>query len=154
MSSGDISLWEADSPSNVDTISIDLPSAEGAKTEGSVIEKAVEREPNIIVVDEKLSIEVHLLSDFPRGSEVLRLSTEEYFRRVLVKQEQGQLAIKCLRNRVKELKKQLFMQEQLLHREKEEAVSAVREFWRDDVLEGGSWGGKMLRAALNKKANK
>ena len=91
-----------------------------------------------IVVDEE---HVHLLLDFPRGSEVLRLSTEEYFRRVLEKQEQGKLAIKCLRNRVEDLNKQLTAQKQLLSKEKKEAVSAVREFWRDNVIKGGSWGG-------------
>ena len=47
---------------------------------------------------------------------MLRLSTEEYFRRALVKEERGRLAIKCLRNRVEELEEQLSAQEQLLYK--------------------------------------
>lgn len=65
---------------------------------------------------------------------MLRLSTEEYFRRLLAKEKQGQLAIKCLRNGVEELKSKLITQRELLHREKEEAVNVIREFWRDNVL--------------------
>ena len=60
-----ISFWEADSPSNVEDI--DLSPAAACVTENDIIGKAVEIEPNIVVVDEKRSIEVHLLSDIPRG---------------------------------------------------------------------------------------
>ena len=42
---------------------------------------------------------------------------------------------------MEDLNKQLTAQKQLLSKEKKEAVSAVREFWRDNVIEGGSWGG-------------
>ena len=44
-------------------------------------------------VDEERTIEGHL-SDQHRGSEVLRLSTKEYFTRVIKKEEQRKLAIK------------------------------------------------------------
>lgn len=137
--STDISSWEADSPSNVedvDELNIDH------------VDKALKGELPMVVVDEQCAIEVHLLSDLPSGSEVLKLSTEDYFRRVLDKEKQGKLAIKCLRNEVESLKTQLVTQKQLLYKEKEEAVSTVRKFWRDTLLECGSRGGKMVNAAL------
>lgn len=71
--STDISSWEADSPSNVedvDELNIDH------------VDKALKGELPMVVVDEQRAIEVHLLSDLPSGSEVLKLSTEDYFRRV------------------------------------------------------------------------
>ena len=43
---------------------------------------------------------------------------------------------------MEDLNKQLTAQKQLLSKEKKEAVSAVRELWRDNVIEGGSWGGE------------
>ena len=92
-----------------------------------------------------------LLSDLTSGSEVLKFSTEEYFRRVLKKEKQGKLAIKCLRNEVQTLKKQHLVREQSLRRDKEEAVNTVRKFGRDSMLEGSSWGGRMVKAALQKK---
>jgi len=56
-----------------------------------------------------------------------------------------------LRNKVENLQKELVAKEHLLRREKEEAISTVRTFWRDQVLECGTRGGKMLKAALQKK---
>ena len=144
----DISAWEADSPSNVEDM--DEPLSRSIADHADHIEKAVEGELPMVVVDEQRAIEVHLLSDLPRGSEVLRLSTEEYFKRVLKKEKQGKIAIKCLRNKVEKLKEQMVTREQLLLKEKEEAVSTVRKFWRDAVLEGGSRGGRMVQAALQK----
>ena len=58
-----------------------------------------------------------------------------------VKETNGKLAIRCLRNQVEELKKKLATQEQQLQKEKRETIAAVREFLRDYVLEGGSRGG-------------
>ena len=141
----DISAWEPDSPSNVEDIAEFIPGHD-------CIQKAVEIESkNIVVVDDPRSIEVRLLSaNDHRGSGVLRLSSEEYFRRMQVKETNGKLAIRCLRNQVEELKKKLATQEQQLQKEKRETIAAVREFWRDNVLEGGSRGGKMVKAALNK----
>ena len=93
--STDISSWDADSTSNVedvDELNIDH------------VDKALKGELPMVVVDEQRATEVHLLSDLPSGSEVLKLSTEEYFRRVHDKEKQGKLAIKCLRNEVESLK--------------------------------------------------
>ena len=70
-----------------------------------------------------------------------------------LKETNGKLAIRCLRNQVEELKKKLATQEQQLQKEKRETIATVRDFWRDNVLEGGSrggGGGKMVKAALNK----
>ena len=149
--STDMSSWEADSPSNVDVEDIitDGPLSESIADQAH-IKKAVDGEVPMVVVDEERAIEVHLLSDQHRGSEVLRLSTKEYFRRVIKKEEQRKLAIKCLRNKVEALEKQMVARESLLQKEKEEAISTVRTFWRDTVLECGSRGGRMVKAALQK----
>ena len=114
------------------------------------IKEATEEELPVVVVDEQRAIEVHLKSGLTRGSQVLKLSTEEFFQRVVEKEEK-KLAIKCLRNKVENLQKELVAKEHLLRREKEEAISTVRTFWRDQVLECGTHGGKMLKAALQKK---
>ena len=55
---------------------------------------------------------------------------------MLKEEKQGKLAIKCLRNKVEKLKEQMVTREQLLLKEKEEAVSTVRKFWRDKVRAG------------------
>ena len=61
------------------------------------------------------------------------------------------MAIKCLRNKVEELKEELVSKEHImLKKEKEEAVGRIRSFWRDNVLEGRSHGGRMVRAALER----
>ena len=69
----DISAWEADSPSNVEDM--DEPLSRSIADYVDHIEKAVEGELPMVVVDEQRAIEVHLLSDLPRGSEVLRMNT-------------------------------------------------------------------------------
>ena len=105
----------------------------------------------MIVVDETRSVEVHLQIWNVRGSQVIKISTEEYFRRMFEKEMKRKLAIKCLRNKVETLKKELVTKEHSLRKEKEEAVSGVRSFRRDSLMEGCSRGGKMVKAALQKK---
>ena len=47
--------------------------------------------------------------------------------------------------------KKLITKEHSLMKEKEEAISSIRSFWRDHLIEGSSRGGKMVKAALSKK---
>ena len=35
--------------------------------------------------------------------------------------------------------------------EKEAAVTEVTKFWRDSIMEGNTYGGKMVKAALKKE---
>ena len=51
------------------------------------------------------------------------------------KEKKRKLAIKCLRNKVETLKKELVTKEHSLRKEKEEAVSRVRSFRRDSLME-------------------
>ena len=51
------------------------------------IKEATEEELPVVVVDEQRAIEVHLKSGLTRGSQVLKLSTEEFFQRVVEKEE-------------------------------------------------------------------
>ena len=71
---------------------------------------------------------------------------------MIEKEKQRKLAIKCLCNKVEALEEQMVARELLLQKEKEEAVSTVRTFWRNTVLECGSRGGEMVKAALQKKS--
>ena len=151
----DIDRWSASSPPSSDTEDTDLgiePAEKGASI-ASCVWKATEEEFPMIVEDRRRSIEVHLsphLEENFRGSGVLKLSTEEYFRRIQERESKKNLAIKCLRNKVEELNKELVSKEHTLRKEKEEAVSRVRYFWRDNILEGRSHGGKMVRASLQR----
>ena len=77
------------------------------------------------------------------GAEVLRLSTEEYFKQIIDKSQRDKMSILCLRETVEELKKRLAIQEQDAKKENAEAISSIRKFWRNAVLEGGTHGGKM-----------
>ena len=63
------------------------------------------------------------------------------------------MTILCLRETVEELKKRLIIQEQDAKKDIAEAVSSIRKFWRNAVLEGGTYGGRMLRAALQRQQN-
>ena len=123
------------------------PAKEGTSI-ASCVWKATEEEFPMIVEDRSRSIQVHLSPDLDyfQGSDVLKLSTKEYFRRIQQRESQKNLAIKCLR----ELNKELVSKEHTLRKEKEEAVSRVRSFWRDNLLEGRSHGGRMVRAALQR----
>ena len=98
----------------------------------------------MIVEDQRRCIEVYLSphSEKFQGLEVLKLSTKEQ------RESRKDLAIKCLRNKVEELNKELVSKEHTLRKEKEEAVSRVRSFWRDNIIEGCSRSGRMARASL------
>ena len=150
----DIDRWSASSPpsSNEDDTDMGIEPAKEGTSIASCVWKATEEEFPMIVEDRSRSIQVHLSPDLDyfRGSDVLKLSTKEYFRRIQQRESQKNLAIKCLRNKVEELNKELVSKEHTLRKEKEEAVSRVRSFWRDNLLEGRSHGGRMVRAALQR----
>ena len=131
------------------------PPVKKQKTSGDTMEGLREellRGNPLILLDEKRSLEVHIQPELQRrsGSEVLRLSTEEYFRRLHRREMKSTHAIACLTNRVEELKKELIKKEQAANKEKNEAVRHVRKFWRNIVLEE-SQGGKMLKKSLMQK---
>lgn len=141
----DIDRWSASSPPSSDKEDTAMGIEDGAS--------CVWNEPfPIIVEDQRRSIQVHLIphSETFRGLEVLKLSTKEYFRRIQQRESRKDLAIKCLRNKVEELNKELVSKEHTMREEKEEAVSRVRSFWRDNILEGCSRSGRMVRAALQR----
>ena len=108
-----------------------------------------ESELPIVVVDKKRKLEVHIsdpeYESLP-GAEVLKLNAEEYFRQVEDQKRKTTMTIKCLRNKVEKLEKELLTKEESLRIEKQESVSRVREFWRN-LIEGNTHGGKMVRAA-------
>lgn len=151
----DIDQWSASSPPSSPDDDGDRDTDLGNEAVGraslaSCVWKATEEEFPMIVESRRHCIQVHLspsLGNFG-GSEVLRLSTEEYFRRIQERERRKNLTIKCLRNKVEELNKDLVSKEHTLRKEKEEAVCRVRSFWRDNILEGCSHGGRMVRAAL------
>ena len=60
------------------------------------------------------------------------------------------MTIKCLRDEVETLKKELSVKEQACKIEKKEAVTEVTKFWRDAILEGNTHAGKMVNAALKR----
>ena len=78
----------------------------------------------------------------------MKLSMEEYVERL---EQKSKIVLRCLRDRVEALQKELSDVKQYSCIEKDKAVREVRTFWRDSILEGGSHGGKMVKAALNKK---
>lgn len=148
----DIDQWSASSPpsSPDDDVDRDMDlgnEAVGRASLASCVWKATEEEFPMIGESGRHCIQVHLSPNFG-GSEVLRLSTEEYFRRIQERERQKILTIKCLQNKVEELNKDLVSKEHTLRKEEEEAVCRVCSFRRDNILEGCSHGGRMVRAAL------
>lgn len=108
----------------------------------------------VVVCDKKRKIEVHIsdpeVANLP-GSEVLKLSAKEYIKRLNDKEDKSKIVIKCLRNRVESLQKEVSDVKQFSQISKAKAVEEVTKIWRDKILECGSYGGKMLNAALKKK---
>lgn len=84
------------------------------------------------------------------GSEILKLSMEEYLERIHSKENKSKIVIRCLRDRTEALEKEIENQKQSSSIEKENTVREVRKFWRDTILEGGTYGGRMVNAALRK----
>ena len=111
----------------------------------------VEDELPLVVVDKKRKLSVYISDPeyctLP-GAEILKLSTEEYFRRVDEHKRKSSLTIRSLRNKIETLQKEVSIKENTHKIEKEEAVHRVSRFWRN-FIEGDTHGGRMVRAALN-----
>ena len=86
-----------------------------------------------------------------QGCEILKLSMNEYIKRLHAKEEKSKIAIRCLRDRVESLENEVIHVKQSSHTAKEKAIKAVRNFWRTSILEGSSRGGKMVNVALKNK---
>ena len=80
------------------------------------------------------------------GTEILKLSTEEYFRRFEDDKSKALKTIKHLNNRVEMLQRELSIKEKAFKVEKEEAVSEVRKFWKN-LVEGNTRSGKIVQMA-------
>ena len=89
------------------------------------------------------------------GAEVSRLSTDEYFKRFHEQETKKNTALrvelKCMRDRIETLKKEILVKDKLSKIENNRAVEEVTKFWRNSILEGETYGGKMVRAALRNK---
>ena len=95
----------------------------------------------LLVVDKKRRLEVHI-TDHQRlpGAEVVKLSAERYFREVDEHKRKARMTIKCLRNKVETLEKELSIKEKNFK-------VRVTKFWRN-LIEGDTHGGRMVKAAL------
>ena len=83
----------------------------------------------IVVVDKKRKREVHISDpEYERlpGAEIVKLSTEEYFRKIDDHKRKSHITIRCLRDKVERLEKELSITENSFKIKKEEAVSRVR----------------------------
>ena len=108
----------------------------------------------VIVVDKKRKLEVHITDPEYQclpGSEVLKLSTQEYLRRLYERETKSGVAMKCMRDRIETLEKKLLLKEKSSKIEKTKAVAEVTKFWRNCIVEGNTHGGKMVKKALKKK---
>ena len=86
------------------------------------------------------------------GAEVLRLSTDEYFKRFHKQETKKNTALRveleCMRGKIETLRKEILVKDKLSKIEKNRAVEEVTKFWRNSTLEGETYGGKMVHAAL------
>lgn len=108
----------------------------------------------LIVVDKERRLEVHISDPDYKclpGSEVLKLSTQEYFRRLHEREKRTSDTMKCLRNKVETLERQLSIKEKVCKIEQKEAIKAVTKFWRNSIIEGNTRSGKMVREALKRQ---
>ena len=114
------------------------------------LERPVEdTEMPLVIVDRKRRLEVRIYDpeyEAHPGTGVLRLSTEEYFRRINDERRKSQMAVKCLRNKIEALQRDLAVKEITSKMEREEAVREVREFWRN-IKEGNTRSGRMVKEA-------
>ena len=106
-----------------------------------------------VVVDEDRHIEVFIGGDTQDYRGMLRVSTEEYFARVNNRERKAMSLCRTLRNRIESLEKEIEASKQKVvsvHKEKKRAVGAMREFWRNKILEEQSYGGRMMLAAIRR----
>ena len=88
------------------------------------------------------------------GAEVLRLSTDEYFRRFHDQETRKNVALKAqiesMKSKVERLQNEMVVQRNLSKLEKNRTVAEVTKFWRNTIMMGESYSGKMVKAALKK----
>ena len=103
----------------------------------------------IVVLDRTRKLEVQIYDpEYKRlpGTEILKLSTEEYFRRFKDDKSKALKTIKHLNNRVEMLQRELSIKEKAFKVEKEEDVSEVRKLWKN-LVEGNTRSGKIVQMA-------
>jgi hypothetical protein len=106
-----------------------------------------------LVLDQDRYIEVFVGGDSQDHRGLLRVSTEEYFAKIHHRETKAMGLCKILRDRIENLEKELETGRQKLvtvHKEKNRAVGAMRDFWRNKIFEQQSYGGKMVLAALRR----
>lgn len=106
-----------------------------------------------IVIDQDRFIEVYVGGDNQDFRGLQRVSAEEYFSRIHLRETKAMSLCKVLRNRIESLEKEIDNGRQKLvaaHKEKKRAVNATRYFWRNKIFEQQSYGGKMVLAALRR----
>ena len=143
-----------DQPEEVD---YEVPSKKHKQWEeiSQQIKELDDKDPHpLVVIDEGRRLQVHITGtdgSQSRGSGVLKVSTEEYFKQVHERETKSKLVIRTLRDRVEVLERDAVEKERLFQIEKEEAVGRVRMFRRNKLIEGESRGGKMVHTAVNLK---
>ena len=106
-----------------------------------------------LVLDQDRYIEVFVGGDSQDHRGLLRVSTEEYFARMHRREAKAMALCRTLRNRIESLEKDIEAGRQKMvtvHKEKNQAVSAMRDFWRNKIFEQQSYGGRMVLAALRR----
>ena len=106
-----------------------------------------------LVLDQDRYIEVFVGGDSQDHRGLLRVSTEEYFAKIHHRETKAMGLCKILRDRIENLEKEVETGRQKLvtvHKEKNRAVGAMRDFWRNKIFEQQSYGGKMVLAALRR----
>ena len=91
-------------PSSPSSLSLPPPSSVMAAT------APFENEMPIVVVDKKRKLEVHISDpEYERlpGAEIVKVSTAEYFRKIDDHKRKTQITIRCLRDKVERLEKEL-----------------------------------------------
>ena len=104
-----------------------------------------------IITDKDRHIEVLAAGERQDTSGIVRVSTEEYFSQLHKRELKSSSLCKSLRDQVEALEEKVQEMEQEMtkaQRETRKAVGRVRNFWRNKILEEGSYGGAVLMAAL------
>lgn len=105
------------------------------------------------VTDEKRAVVVQVTNSAHRGSSgLLRVSMEEYFKRIHKREEKALELCKLMRDRIEELETSLLDSKariMKMHRQNQRKIEKVRYFWRNKIYEGSCRSGRMLMAAMD-----
>ena len=109
--------------------------------------------PAIVCSDEN-EVEVYIRGGHKRTAGLNRVAISEYFSSLHKRERNSQQMCKVLRNRIDHLESLLedakFQQEKT-NREHNKEKEQIRYFWRNKIFEEGSWGGRMVMAAVRKE---